>query len=246
MSPVLSVQGLSKRYAGHPAVSALSFDVEPGEIVALLGPNGAGKTTTMRMIAGVLEPDAGEVSLFGLRMWRDRLSAQAFLGYLPEGAPLWDEMTPAGYLGFLAAVRRMPARDRAASVERVMAAMALGEVASQRCGTLSKGYRRRVALAGAILHDPRVLVLDEPTDGLDPNQKRETRNLIRALAPGRSILISTHLLEEVEALCPRALVLHRGRLVADGAPATLAGATAGGRLEDAFAALTGTDTEAGA
>lgn len=235
---MLSVQNLTKRFGARTVVDAVSFEVQPGEIVALLGPNGAGKTTTLRMIAGVLEPDAGEVALFGMRMWRHRISAQAFLGYLPEGAPLWDEMTPASYLAFLASARGISRAERETLVAQALEDTAIADVADQPLATLSKGYRRRVALAGAIQHDPRVLVLDEPTDGLDPNQKHDTRALIRALAPGRTTLISTHQLEEVEALCTRALVIHQGRLVADTTPAGLLAMTGATSLDDAFRLLT--------
>jgi ABC-2 type transport system ATP-binding protein len=235
---MLSVSHISKRYGGRTVVDDVSFEIQPGEVVALLGPNGAGKTTTLRMIAGVLEPDAGEVTLFGMRMWRGRIAAQTFLGYLPEGAPLWGEMTPLGYLRFLADVRGLPARERGRMVEDALANTALEDVLEQRIDTLSKGYRRRVALAGAILHDPQVLVLDEPTDGLDPNQKRDARALVRALAPGRVVLVSTHILEEVDAMCPRALVIAHGKIVADTTPDGLRARVPGGRLDDAFAALT--------
>jgi ABC-2 type transport system ATP-binding protein len=242
---VLSVQGLVRSFGGRTVVDGLSFEVEPGQIVALLGPNGAGKTTSLRMIAGVLEPDAGEVSLFGMRMWRDRIGAQSFLGYLPEGAPLWRELSARATLAFLADVRGMGRRERDGAIDQALEALALRPVADWPVEALSKGFRRRVALAGVLLHDPRVLVLDEPTDGLDPNQKRETRELIRALAPGRVIVISTHVLEEAEALCGRALVIHQGRIVADASPAQLAASVPGGRLDDAFAALTGAGSGAG-
>lgn len=239
---MLRVQGLCKSYAAKPAVADLSFEVGAGEVVALLGPNGAGKTTTMRMIAGVLEPDAGIVTVAAHSMWGQRLKAQSALGYLPEGAPLTGEMTARAHLEFLAAARGIAKSAAAAMMAEAAARASIEEVIDQRIETLSKGFRRRVALACAILHDPPVLVLDEPTDGLDPNQKRAARALIGAMSPGRAILISTHMLDEVEAMCGRAIVMADGRILADTTPAALAGMTPGGRLEDAFAAL----TEAGA
>ena len=226
---------------GRTAVDGVSFDVKAGEIVAFLGPNGAGKTTTMRMIAGILEPDSGTILCGEHDMWTNRIKAQSLIGYLPEGAPLYGEMTALSYLGFMCETRAISRKQQAAIIASAVARTSLDEVLQRPIETLSKGFRRRVALAGAILHDPPILILDEPTDGLDPNQKRAARALIASLSPGRAILISTHVLDEVQAVCTRAIVVARGAIVADETPSELANRTPTGRLEDAFAALTNPD-----
>jgi ABC-2 type transport system ATP-binding protein len=238
---MLSVQGLSKSYMGRTVVDDVSFDVKAGEIVAFLGPNGAGKTTTMRMIAGVLEPDEGTVLVGQNDMWTARIPAQREIGYLPEGAPLYGEMTVLSYLGFMCETRAILKGERTQVIAQAVARTALDEVLQRPIETLSKGFRRRVALAGAILHDPPILILDEPTDGLDPNQKRAARALIKSLSQGRAILISTHVLEEVSAVATRAIVVTRGRIVADETPADLAKRTPLGTLDAAFYALSEPD-----
>ncbi len=240
---MLEIDGLRKSYGTRSAVDAVSFTVAKGEVLGFLGPNGAGKSTTMRMIAGVILPDAGDARIDGFSITQARADAQSRLGYLPEGAPLYDDMRPPEFLGFLASARNLPAATRRGAVERAIADARISSVTGKPIGALSKGYRRRVGLAGALLHDPPVLVLDEPTDGLDPNQKRAVRALIARLAPERAILISTHTLEEVPAMCHRALIVDQGRIVADGSPADLAGDTT---LENAFRALTRQDDEAAA
>jgi ABC-2 type transport system ATP-binding protein len=239
---MLSLAGITKSFIGRTAVKDVSFDVGAGEVVAFLGPNGAGKTTTMRMIAGILEPDSGTITCDGHDMWTNRLQAQSLIGYLPEGAPLYGEMTALSYLGFMAETRGITKAARGDMIATAVARASLEDVLQRPIDTLSKGFRRRVALAGAILHDPPILVLDEPTDGLDPNQKRAARSLIAALSPGRAILISTHVLDEVSAVCSRVLVVAKGEIVADEAPAELALRTPSGRLEDAFQALTEPET----
>jgi ABC-2 type transport system ATP-binding protein len=218
---MIEVQGLSKRYGDLVAVDNLSFRVGPGEILGFLGPNGAGKSTTMRMITGFLTPTAGTVAVCGHDLERDSLGARRAIGYLPEGAPSYPEMTVQGFLDFIADVRELAGAHRARRLEDTLARLELGPVLTQTIDTLSKGFRRRVGLAQAILHDPPVLVLDEPTDGLDPNQKHEVRGLIRAMAPGKTIVISTHILEEVDAVCTRALIIAHGRLLADDRPEAL-------------------------
>jgi ABC-2 type transport system ATP-binding protein len=238
MSVLLSLEGVTKSYLGRTVVDEVSFRVAAGEIVAFLGPNGAGKTTTMRMIAGVLEPDSGTILCDGRDMWVERQGAQSLIGYLPEGAPLYGEMTALSYLGFMCETRAITKQDRTQRIASAVARTSLEDVLQRPIETLSKGFRRRVALAGAILHDPPILVLDEPTDGLDPNQKRAARALIAALSPGRAILISTHVLDEVSAVCTRAVVVSKGQIVADETPAKLATRTPSGNLEDAFQALT--------
>ncbi len=235
---MLEIDGLTKTYAGRPAVDQIRFTVSKGEVLGFLGPNGAGKSTTMRMIAGAVLPDAGDARITGHSITLARNAAQSALGYLPEGAPLYDDMTPPQFLGFIASARGMDKARRRDAIDRAIADARISSVAGKPIGALSKGYRRRVGLAGAILHDPPVLVLDEPTDGLDPNQKRAVRALIARMAPEKAILISTHTLEEVPAMCSRALIVDHGRIVADGTPDELAGT---GTLEAAFRQLTRQD-----
>ncbi|MGH6886751.1 MAG: ABC transporter ATP-binding protein, partial [Geminicoccales bacterium] len=203
------------------AVDDVSFAIDRGGVLGFLGPNGAGKTTTMRMIAGFLAPSTGTATVCGADVGQDPVAVKRHLGYLPEGAPLYIDMTPAGFLDFVASIRGLHSVHRRRRIAEVVERMQLGGVLRQRIETLSKGYRRRVALAQAILHDPDVLILDEPTDGLDPNQKHEVRELIHAMAATKAIVISTHILEEVEALCNRAIIIARGRIVADGTPEEL-------------------------
>ena len=234
---MLIIEGLSKNYGGRRGVEAVSFSLKPGEIVGFIGPNGAGKTTTLRMIAGTLEPDAGKVSVRGFDMRRQRQSAQAVMGYLPEHAPLYDDMTPRSYIGFLLAARGFTRREIAAALPLALSRTEIEPVADERIGHLSKGYRQRVALAGALAHDPPVLILDEPTDGLDPLQKRTTRALIQCLSPGRIILISTHALDEISAFCTRVITILDGHICSDESPGALSARTPSGRLEDGFFTL---------
>jgi ABC-2 type transport system ATP-binding protein len=219
---MIKTDHLTKRYGSLTAVDAVSFQVGPGEVLGFLGPNGAGKTTTMRMLAGFVTPTAGSASICGHDVERGTLAAKAALGYLPEGAPLYGEMTVSGFLDFIASLRGLEGERRAQRLTHVIEHLQLGAVLEQTIETLSKGFRRRVGLAQAIVHDPPVLILDEPTDGLDPNQKHEVRTLINTMARDKIIVISTHLLEEVEAVCTRAIIIARGRIVADDTPAGLA------------------------
>tara|TARA_R110002051_G_scaffold73594_6_gene133797 strand:- start:10050 stop:10781 length:732 start_codon:yes stop_codon:yes gene_type:complete len=235
---MLDIRNLEKSFGAKRAVQGVSFTLDKGTVLGFLGPNGAGKSTTMRMIAGVLEPDSGDALIDGKSIVSDRRTAQAALGYLPEGAPLYEDMTPPEFLTFMAAARKIDRAKRKDAVERAIADARITTVAGQRIGSLSKGYRRRVGLAGAILHDPPVLLLDEPTDGLDPNQKRAVRALIARMAPTKAILISTHTLTEVPAMCTRAIIVDRGRVVADGTPAELTEKSDDGSLESAFMRLT--------
>jgi ABC-2 type transport system ATP-binding protein len=218
---MIEATGLQKRYGRLTAVDGIGFRVEPGEVLGFLGPNGAGKSTTMRMIAGFLVPSAGTARVCGHDVQSDALAARRALGYLPEGAPLYGEMTPRGLLAFIADVRAIPAGQRRQRRDFVIARLNLQSVLNQPIDTLSKGFRRRVGLAAAILHDPAALIMDEPTDGLDPNQKHEVRGLITELARERTVLLSTHILEEVESVCTRAIIIARGRLLADATPAEL-------------------------
>lgn len=215
---MLSVREIHKRFARVHALRGVSFELHPGEIVGLLGPNGAGKSTTIRTIAGLVAPDAGSVDLAGVDALRHPLAARAKLGYLPESAPLYPEMSARSYLIYRATLARLPRNQRKPAVDRAIERCRIIEVRSRRLGTLSKGYRQRVGLAAALLHDPPVLMLDEPTDGLDPTQVQQTRALIRETAQGRTTLISSHVLSEVERLCSRVLVIVAGKLVADGTP----------------------------
>ncbi len=218
---MIEVSGLSKTYGDVHAVRELSFRVGAGEILGFLGPNGAGKSTTMRIIAGFIAPTAGTAAVLGHDVAREPQAARRALGYLPEGAPSWPEMTPRSFLRFIADVRGLAGEHRTRRIDDTVARLGLGPVLDQTIETLSKGFKRRVGLAQAILHDPPVLVLDEPTDGLDPNQKHEVRALIREMAPGKTIVISTHILEEVDAVCTRAIIIAAGRLLADDTPAAL-------------------------
>ncbi len=222
MQPGIAVRQLTKDFGDLRAVDDLSFSVGSGEVVGFLGPNGAGKSTTMKMITGYLEPTSGEVEVCGMTLSQQPLAIKAAIGYLPEGAPLYGDMTPRRFLDFIASARGLAPAERDRRVDAVVDRMALRGVLDQAIDTLSKGFKRRVGLAQAILHDPPVLILDEPTDGLDPNQKHEVRELIRDIAADKAIIISTHILEEVEAICSRAVIIAGGRLLADGRPAELA------------------------
>jgi len=218
---MIEASGLRKRYGRLVAVDGISFKAEPGEVLGFLGPNGAGKSTTMRMVAGFLSPTAGTAKVCGHDVQDDAMAARRALGYLPEGAPSYAEMTPLGLLGFIADLRGLKGPARRTRIDFVVQRLALSSVLHQAIETLSKGFRRRVGLAAAIVHDPAALVLDEPTDGLDPNQKHEVRALISELARERTLLLSTHILEEVEAVCTRAIIIAQGRILADDTPAGL-------------------------
>ena len=215
---MIDVQGLTKEYGRLRAVDNLSFRVEPGQVLGFLGPNGAGKTTTMRIVAGFLPATSGRVLVCGHDIETQSVAAKRRIGYLPEGAPSYPEMTPRSFLEFIAEARGMPAAKRRQRLDEVFALLHLERVLEQSIDTLSKGYRRRVGLAQAILHDPEVLILDEPTDGLDPNQKHEVRELIGRMARDKIIVISTHLLEEVDAVCNRAIIIAHGKILADDTP----------------------------
>ncbi|HBK57078.1 MAG TPA: ABC transporter ATP-binding protein [Xanthomonadales bacterium] len=218
---MIKTHSLSKRYGDKLAVDDVSFTVEPGEVLGFLGPNGAGKSTTMKMIAGFLTPTGGTASVCGHDVSSEPLAARRSLGYLPEGAPSYGEMTVTGFLGFVADVRGLDGERRRERLADAIERLDLSAVLGQPVDTLSKGFRRRVGLAAAILHDPPVLVLDEPTDGLDPNQKHQVRELIRELSRQRTIVISTHILEEVNAVCTRAIIIAQGRVLVDESPEAL-------------------------
>lgn len=231
---MIKTQNLVKNFDGIQAVDDLSFSVEPGEVLGFLGPNGAGKSTTMRMIAGFITPTSGSASICGHDVVQEPIAARSALGYLPEGAPLYGEMTVGDFLGFVADLRGLEGAHRKTRLDYVIGRLQLEGVIAQTIDTLSKGFRRRVGLAQAIVHDPRVLILDEPTDGLDPLQKHEVRTLIGEIAKEKTIVISTHILEEVDAVCTRAVIIARGKIVADDTPAALRARTPSGRLDDVF------------
>jgi ABC-2 type transport system ATP-binding protein len=218
---MIEITGLTKRFGAVTAVANLSLKVGKGEVLGFLGPNGAGKTTTMKMVTGYLAPDAGTVRICGHDVENETIAAQASIGYMPEGAPAYADMTARQFLSFIAEVRGFKGAAAKARAADAAEKTELGAVLDQPIDTLSKGFKRRVGLAQAILHDPPVLILDEPTDGLDPNQKYAVRALIKAMAPQKAIVISTHLLEEVEAVCTRAVIIDRGAIVADGTPGQL-------------------------
>lgn len=218
---MIEIKNLTKRFAHHTAVDGLSFQVQQGEVLGFLGPNGAGKSTTMKMLTGFLAPTSGTASILGFDIQSDTLKAQQQIGYLPEGAPCYGDMTVRGFLEFIAEVRGYRGAEKKQRVQRAVEQVELDKVLEQSIETLSKGFKRRVGLAQAILHDPRVLILDEPTDGLDPNQKHQVRKLIQSLAKDKIVIISTHILEEVSAVCTRAVVIAAGKVVADGTPMEL-------------------------
>jgi len=215
---MIEAKSLCKSYGVFKAVDDLSFKVEAGQILGFLGPNGAGKSTTMKLLTGFLAPTSGTALINGIDVVENPVAARRNIGYLPEGAPSYGEMTVLQFLNFIARARLIAAKDIPASVEEAITKLNLAKVRHQPIETLSKGFKRRVGLAQAIIHDPQILILDEPTDGLDPNQKREVRRLIRAMAKDKIIIISTHILEEVAAVCNRVMIIANGRLLADDSP----------------------------
>lgn len=219
---MIELQNLVKKFGDFTAVNDLSFCVQSGHVMGFLGPNGAGKSTTMKMLTGFLRPTAGTARITGIDICGNRLAAQARLGYLPEGAPAWPDMTPRQFLDFIVRIRGFDKAKARQAVTRAIGMTELHGVLDQPIDTLSKGFRRRVGLAQAIMHDPPVLIMDEPTDGLDPNQKFQVRHAIKEMATEKAIIISTHILEEVDAICTQAMIIDRGSIVAAGTPSTLA------------------------
>jgi ABC-2 type transport system ATP-binding protein len=233
---MIEAHNLSKQFGHFLAVRDVSFSIPRGEVVAFLGPNGAGKSTTMRLLTGFVAPTRGSARIAGIDVETDRIGVAEHLGYLPENGPLYPDMTPMGLLKFFGAARGMGGQWLAHRLEAVIAQCALDSVAHKPIGKLSKGYRQRVSMAQALLHDPEVLILDEPTSGLDPNQIRGVRKLIRELGESKTILVSTHILQEVEPIAGRVLFIHDGRIVFDGKPSEML--KGGKSLEDQFHTLT--------
>lgn len=235
---MLDVSSLTKTFGTFSAVKDMSFTAKEGEILGFLGPNGAGKSTTMKMITGFLSPSSGEASVLGHSIREQTKAAQAQMGYMPENAPLYEDMTVEEFLRFIGQMRSLDPSSLAGRIDTVIDMCSLGSVRLQMIDTLSKGYKRRVSLAQALVHDPKVLILDEPTDGLDPNQKHDARNLIRQLAKDKCVLVSTHILEEVEEICDRIVIIGGGRKLYEGTPAELSAKSKTGRIKDVFRAIT--------
>ena len=218
---MIEISNLTKNFDQFTAIDDLSFTVKEGEVLGFLGPNGAGKSTTMKLITGFLAPSHGSITIDGFDIGKNPIEAKALMGYLPEGAPSYGDMTTLEFLNFVAQVRGFRGEEITRRVQHVLDEVELNSVSQQTIETLSKGFKRRVGLAQAIMHDPKVLILDEPTDGLDPNQKHHVRELIKNLARDKIVIISTHILEEVTAVCSRAIIISKGKIVADGTPAEL-------------------------
>ena len=241
---MIQVQNLRKEFGAKVAVDNVSFTVEKGEVLGFLGPNGAGKSTSMRMVTGYFRPTSGSIRIGGIDMLENPEEAKRSIGYLPENAPLYSDMTVASFLGFCAEVRGITGAAKSRAIDRVLDLCFLHRVRNQSVDTLSKGYRHRTCFAQSIIHDPEVLILDEPTDGLDPNQKHEVRQLIKKMGETKAIIFSTHILEEVDAACSRAMILDRGKVVADGTPQELRQKVPGCQSLDAvFRNLTRSDLE---
>ena len=238
MPHAIKIKSLSKSFGPIDAVRNISFNVDHGEVLGFLGPNGAGKSTTMKMITGFLGPTSGTVEVNGHDVLEDPLSVKRSIGYLPEGAPAYGEMTVRSFLNFIADIRELSSSVRKERLDEVIETINIENVIDQSIETLSKGYKRRVGLAQAILHDPEILIMDEPTDGLDPNQKHEVRNLIKKMAKKKAIIISTHILEEVDAVCSRAIIISSGKLLFDGTPEQLITKSDQKNIDHAFRNIT--------
>ncbi len=235
---MIEARNLKKRFGRIEAVRGISFRVDKGEVLGFLGPNGAGKTTTMRMLTGFLPPSDGSASICGHSVADEPIAVKRNIGYLPENAPAYASMTVTAFLSFAARIRGMRGTAAADCVESAIRKCHLEKVRTQTIATLSKGYRQRACFAQSILHDPPVLIMDEPTDGLDPNQKHVVRTMIAEMAAEKAIIVSTHILEEVDAVCTRALIIANGQVVANGTPDELKARSSTGRLEDVFRMLT--------
>ncbi|MBI2519081.1 MAG: ABC transporter ATP-binding protein [Bdellovibrio sp.] len=235
---MIVVESLCKNFDDFFAVKDVSFQVGKGQVLGLLGPNGAGKSTTMRMLTGFINPTSGHAKICGHSILQEKEKAQSHIGYVPENAPLYDDMDVREFLEFIYDLRGLPREQKVSRVEEILKLCVIEDVESQKIETLSKGYKRRVSLAQALIHNPDVLILDEPTDGLDPNQKHEVRKVIKNLAKEKTIVISTHILEEVDAVCDRAIIMAQGKICFDGTPASLKAQSPTGRLDDVFRSIT--------
>ncbi|MFH1614004.1 MAG: ATP-binding cassette domain-containing protein [Planctomycetota bacterium] len=218
---MVSVKKLTRRFGSIIAADSVSFEVEKGQVLGFLGPNGAGKSTIMRMLSCFLVPDSGTATICGHDILKDPIAVRRSVGYLAENVPAYSEMTVGGFLNFICDARQIKDKQRKQTLDRIVPMCSIGSVYHQTIETLSKGYKRRVGLAQALMHDPQVLILDEPTDGLDPNQKHEVRQLISRMARDKCIIVSTHILEEVEAVCSRTIIIAKGRILVDSTPSRL-------------------------
>lgn len=235
---MIEVKALEKSFDTVKAVDQVSFSVAKGEVLGFLGPNGAGKSTTMKMITCFIPPTAGEATVCGHSIVQNPIEVKKMIGYMPENAPLYGELTVSEFLNFICEMREVPSAQRSAAIDRVVGLCSLAGVEHQPIETLSKGYKRRVSMAQSLIHDPEVLIMDEPTDGLDPNQKHEVRKLIKELSKDKCVILSTHILEEVEAVCNRAIIISKGKKLFDGTPEELKGKSSDGRVDDVFRAIT--------
>ncbi|MEC8623311.1 MAG: ATP-binding cassette domain-containing protein [Bdellovibrionota bacterium] len=235
---MIRVTELSKSFGEIKAVDKISFEVKEGEVLGFLGPNGAGKSTTMKMITSFISPSGGDATVFGKSILSEPIEVRKKIGYMPENAPLYDDMTVDEFLHYTAQLRGLEKKGQVKAVEKVIEMCALKDVQFQTIETLSKGYKRRTSMAQALIHDPQVLILDEPTDGLDPNQKHDVRTLIKSLAKDKCVILSTHILEEVEAVCTRAIIISSGKKLFDGEASELKEKSSLGRIDDVFRAIT--------
>ncbi len=236
---MISVKNLRRTFGSIIAVDDISFDVKTGQVLGFLGPNGAGKSTAMKMLACFLSPDSGTATVCGHDIITDPVAVRRSIGYLAENAPMYGEMTVAGFLNFVCDARDIKGKDRKQALDKIVPSCSIESVYHQTIDTLSKGYKRRVGLAQALIHDPDVLILDEPTDGLDPNQKYEVRRLISNMAKDKCIIVSTHILEEVEAVCTRTIIIAKGKMLVDSTPDELK-QQYHGSLEEVFRGITKT------
>jgi ABC-2 type transport system ATP-binding protein len=242
---MIRVSNLTKTFPPYKAVNNISFSLDKGDVLGFLGPNGAGKSTTMKILSCFISPNEGDAEINGYSILKNPDEVRRNIGYVPENAPLYEEMYVWEFLEFIAELRSIPDEIFESSIIKIIKTCALETVIGQKIETLSKGYKRRVSLAQALIHDPKVLILDEPTDGLDPNQKFEVRKLIRELAKDKEIILSTHILEEVEAVCNRVIIIHEGRILFDGSREELRNKSASNRVEDVFRAITTGETVQG-
>ena len=235
---MISISNITKKFGDFVAVDNLSMDVKKGEVLGFLGPNGAGKSTTMKMVTGFMKPTQGTITVKGMNVEVDPIECKKLIGYLPEGAPLYGDMTPLNMLKFVSYIRGMTSREFKAALDIVVTKTEITDVINQPIDTLSKGYKRRVGLAQALIHDPEILILDEPTDGLDPNQKHQVRNLINEMGKKKAIIISTHILEEVDAVCSRACIIAKGKKIVDKKPKELKKSFKNNNLDSIFREIT--------